>query len=124
MLLADFLFLVIVVYLAYRFIFNFLLPIVRATHQVRQQFRNMGGANDFGGGTRSSEDSGGSDAGGARPDAGARPSGGTRPDAGGAARPSGGARPDAGGAARPGSGGGKGSYKPPAEDYIDFEEVK
>jgi len=94
--------LAIVVYLAYRFIFNFLLPIVRATHQVRQQFRNMGESGGFGGGARSSEDLGGSGAGEAR--------------SGGAARPSGGARPD--------SGGGKGSYKPPAEDYIDFEEIK
>ena len=40
MLLADVLFLAIVVYLAYRFIFNFVLPIVRTTHHVRQQFRN------------------------------------------------------------------------------------
>jgi hypothetical protein len=90
MLLADILFLAIVVYLAYRFIFNFLLPIVRATHQVRQQFRNMGGSNGFGGGARSSEPT-------AAPDA----------------QP-GGARPS----------GSKGSYKPPAEDYIDFEEIK
>jgi hypothetical protein len=44
MLLADILFLTIVVYLAYRFIFNFLLPIVRATHQVRKQFRDMQGS--------------------------------------------------------------------------------
>jgi hypothetical protein len=50
MLLADILFLAIVVYLAYRFIFNFLLPIVRATHQVRQQFRDMRGSGDPGAG--------------------------------------------------------------------------
>ncbi|HEY6901162.1 MAG TPA: hypothetical protein VI233_10985 [Puia sp.] len=31
----------IVLYLLYRFIFNFLLPVVRTTRQVRQQFRNM-----------------------------------------------------------------------------------
>jgi hypothetical protein len=98
MLLADILFLAIVVYLAYRFIFNFLLPIVRATHQVRQQFRDMHG-------------SGGSEATGAT---GARPDGAPRSGAGGAGA----------GAGRPGSGGGKGSYKPPAEDYIDFEEIK
>jgi hypothetical protein len=55
MLVADFLFLVIVVYLAYRFIFNFLIPIVRATHQVRQQFRDARGSSrgpeNFGGPT-------------------------------------------------------------------------
>ncbi|HET6254389.1 MAG TPA: hypothetical protein VFE32_09955 [Puia sp.] len=101
MLLADLLFLVIVVYLAYRFVFNFLLPIVRATHQVRKQFRNMQGqSNDF---SRSN-------------DFGGQGNGGTRPGAGGA-------RPGSGGT-QPGAGGGKGSYKPPAEDYIDFEEVK
>jgi hypothetical protein len=85
MLLADVLFLVIVVYLAYRFIFNFLLPIVRATHHVRQQFRD-----NFGGASRGSE---GTSAAGARQ-----------------------------GSA--GSGGEKRSHKPPAEDYIDFEEIK
>jgi hypothetical protein len=72
--LADILFLVIVVYVLYRFVNNFLLPVVRATRQVRQQFRNMQGPAD-----------------------------------------------DPGGAPRPDS---KQSSKPPAEDYIDFEEVK
>jgi hypothetical protein len=92
MLLADILFLTIVVYLAYRFIFNFLLPIVRATHQVRKQFRNMQGS-------------------------GGAP-GGTPPGSGGASRSGGGPDTAANG------GGARGSYKPPAEDYIDFEEVK
>ena len=92
MLLADILFLTIVVYLAYRFIFNFLLPIVRATHQVRQQFRNARGP-------MSGDHSGSHDPGGTR-------------------------RGPQAGAARPGSGDGKRPYKPPAEDYIDFEEVK
>jgi len=92
MLLADILFLAIIVYLAYRFIFNFLLPIVRATHQVRKQFRDMQGS------------------GGA---AGGPPSG-----AGGAPAGSG------GGSGTAGNGAGKATYKPPAEDYIDFEEVK
>jgi hypothetical protein len=80
MLLADVLFLAIVVYLGYRFIFNFLLPIVRATHQVRQQFRNH-----FGGGAPGS----------GQPTTGTN---GTREE--------------------------KRTHKPPAEDYIDFEEVK
>jgi hypothetical protein len=39
--LADILFLAIVFYLLYRFIFNFLVPVARATRQVREQFRNM-----------------------------------------------------------------------------------
>ena len=45
----------IVVYLLYRFIVNFLVPVMRATRQVREQFRNMqdqanggGGAPDHG----------------------------------------------------------------------------
>jgi len=88
MLLADILFLAIIVYLAYRFIFNFLLPIVRATHQVRDM-QGSGGA------------------------AGGPPSG-----AGGAPAGSG------GGSGTAGNGAGKATYKPPAEDYIDFEEVK
>jgi hypothetical protein len=109
MFLADILFLAIVVYLAYRFIFNFLLPIVRATPQVRQQFRDMRGSGGAGPG-----------AGGARPGAG-----GARPGPGGAGTGPGGAQQGAAsGGTRSGSGGGKGTYKPPAEDYIDFEEVK
>jgi hypothetical protein len=39
--LSEILFLSIVLYLLYRFVFNFLLPVVRATRQVREQFRNM-----------------------------------------------------------------------------------
>lgn len=95
MLLADVLFLAIVVYLAYRFIFNFLFPIMRATHQVRQQFRDMRGQ----GSAPGSGDSGRTTPG----------SGGTMPGSGGS---------------QPGSAPGKGTYKPPAEDYIDFEEIK
>jgi hypothetical protein len=101
MLLADILFLTIVVYLAYRFIFNFLLPIVRATHQVRQQFRNMRGSGGSGGSPRGSSDAAASGAASA-----------SRPGSGG------------GGSRTAGNGSGKGTYKPPAEDYIDFEEVK
>ena len=103
MLLADILFLTIVVYLAYRFIFNFLLPIVRATHQVRQQFRDMRGS---GGSPRGSSDS--------------QASGTAASGAASASRPGSGG----GGSRTAGNGGGKGTYKPPAEDYIDFEEVK
>jgi hypothetical protein len=39
--LSEIFFLAIVLYLLYRFVFNFLLPVVRTTRQVRQQFRNM-----------------------------------------------------------------------------------
>lgn len=39
--LPEILFLGIVLYLLYRFVFNFCLPIVRTTRQVRQQFRNV-----------------------------------------------------------------------------------
>jgi hypothetical protein len=39
--LSEIFFLGIVLYLLYRFIFNFFLPIFRTTKQVRQQFRNM-----------------------------------------------------------------------------------
>jgi hypothetical protein len=99
MLLADVLFLAIVIYLAYRFIFNFLLPIVRTTHHVRRQFReNFGEPGNMGGSGYGSRRSG---------TQGSQPTG---------------ARNGAAGSST--SGGGKGSYKPPAEDYIDFEEVK
>jgi hypothetical protein len=89
MFLADVLFLVIVVYLAYRFIFNFLLPIVKATNHFRHQFRDVRSDGNFGGG--------------------ARPGSGNASDARQAAA---------------GPGGEKRSHKPPAEDYIDFEEIK
>lgn len=39
--LSEILFLVIIFVVLYRFFFNFLLPVVRTTRQVRQQFRNM-----------------------------------------------------------------------------------
>ena len=39
--LSEIFFLAIVLYLLYRFIFGFLVPVVRTTKQVRQQFRNM-----------------------------------------------------------------------------------
>ncbi len=79
--LSEIFFLAIVLYLLYRFVFNFLLPVVRTTKQVRQQFRNMqegvGGEQHFTTGEKVQQ----------------------KPQ-----RPSGG--------------------KPPAGDYIDFEEVK
>lgn len=39
--LSEILFLVIVFYLLYKFVFNFLVPVFRTTRHVRQQFRNM-----------------------------------------------------------------------------------
>jgi hypothetical protein len=39
--LAEIFLLVIVFYLLYRFVFNFLLPVVKTTRHVREQFRNM-----------------------------------------------------------------------------------
>ena len=39
--LSEILFLVIVFYLLYQFVFNFLVPVFRTTRHVRQQFRNM-----------------------------------------------------------------------------------
>ena len=39
--LPEILFIGIAAYVLYRFVFNFFLPIVRTTRQVRQQFRNV-----------------------------------------------------------------------------------
>lgn len=77
MLLADVLFLVIVVYLGYRFIFNFVLPILRTTHHVRKQFQHMRDAGAPGPGSPNNSQA-------------------TE----------------------------KRTQKPPADDYIDFEEIK
>jgi hypothetical protein len=41
MALSELFFLMIVLYLLYRFFANFLIPVVRTTRQVREQFRNM-----------------------------------------------------------------------------------
>jgi len=41
MALSEIFFLVIVLYLLYRFFVNFLIPVARTTRQVREQFRNM-----------------------------------------------------------------------------------
>jgi hypothetical protein len=89
--LSGIFFLAIVLYLLYRFVFNFLLPVVKTTRQVRQQFRNMqegmGEQQPFNG---SGERVNGS---GERVQSQQKQQ-----------RPSGG--------------------KPPAGDYIDFEEIK
>jgi hypothetical protein len=89
--LADILFLVIAVYVLYRFVNNFLLPVVRATRQVRQQFRNMQGPGNDPDGPQ-------------RPGASQGTFGADRSQRSQAAN--------------------QRSSKPPAEDYIDFEEVK
>jgi hypothetical protein len=39
--LAELFFLGIVFYLLYRFVFNFIVPVLRTTKHVREQFRNM-----------------------------------------------------------------------------------
>jgi hypothetical protein len=93
----------IVVYLLYRFIVNFLVPVMRATRQVRQQFRNM---QDQANGGSGPSDHGASHGGTSH----------------GSFQPGGGFRPGA--APRPGAGEKRSSGKPPAEDYIDFEEIK
>jgi hypothetical protein len=117
-------FMAIVVYLLYRFIVNFLVPVMRATRQVREQFRNM---QDQANGGSGPSDNGASPGGfgtgtGYRPGAGAGP--GFRPGAGFGT----GATPGSGSAAGTGPGARAGekrsSGKPPAEDYIDFEEIK
>jgi hypothetical protein len=87
--LSEIFFLVIVFYLLYQFVFNFLVPVFRTTRHVRQQFRNM--RDDMG-----QEGSGQQPAG---QHAHAQQTA-TRPNE----RHS--------------------STRGPAEDYIDFEEVK
>jgi hypothetical protein len=105
---SEILFLAVVVYILYRFIANFLLPVVRATRQVREQFRNMQG-NDQGGASPFT--------GGAGPFRGKQSSG----------------NPSGNPSGQPGQTGSTGSTstagkrpaaKPPADDYIDFEEIK
>jgi hypothetical protein len=86
---TEILFLAVVVYILYRFVANFLLPVVRATRQVREQFRNMQG-NDQGGASPFNGQSAGQTG----------PTGSTSASS---------KRPAA---------------KPPADDYIDFEEIK
>lgn len=79
--LAEIFLIVIVFYLLYRFVFNFLVPVVKTTRHVRQQFRNM------------------QDAGGQQPNGPQQP------------------QPKSWQERHT-------STKGPAEDYIDFEEIK
>jgi len=96
--LADILFLAIVLYLLYRFIFNFLVPVARATRQVREQFRNMQDPmHNNGSGAQSQRSYTNSSPYTASKGPDAAPKPGQRPG------PSG---------------------KAPAGDYIDFEEIK
>jgi len=97
--LSEIMFMAIVVYLLYRFIVNFLVPVMRTTRQVREQFRNM-----------QDQANGGNDA--AR--GGFRPGGDFQP----------GANFQKGAGRQPGAGEKRASAKPPADDYIDFEEIK
>ena len=76
----------IVVYLLYRFIVNFLVPVMRATRQVRQQFRNMQDQANGGGGPSDNGASPGGFGPGAGPGNGAS-RGGFRPGAGFGAAP-------------------------------------
>jgi hypothetical protein len=92
--LSEIFFLVIVFYLLYQFVFNFLVPVFRTTRHVRQQFRNM--RNDMG-----------------QEGAGQQPSG---------QQPSGQQAHAQQNASRPNER--HSSTRGPAEDYIDFEEVK
>lgn len=105
----------IVVYLLYRFIVNFLVPVMRATRQVREQFRNMHDqANGGSGPSHNGAPHGGASREGFRPGPGFRPGAGF-----GTAQGQG-----SGAAPRPGASEKRSSTKPPAEDYIDFEEIK
>ena len=108
--LSEIMFMAIVVYLLYRFIVNFLVPVMRATRQVRQQFRNMHDQANGGNGP-SGEDA---SRGGFRPGGGFQPGTGFGPGAG----------QRSGAAPGPGTGEKRSSAKPPADDYIDFEEIK
>jgi hypothetical protein len=90
--LSEIMFLAIVVYLLYRFIVNFLVPVMRTTRQVREQFRNMQDQANGGRGATGNDAS----------------RGGSGPGASTSARAS----------------EKRTSAKPPAEDYIDFEEIK
>jgi len=119
--LSEIMFMAIVVYLLYRFIVNFLVPVMRATWQVREQFRNMQDqANGGGGPSGDGASRGGAPHGGFGP--GYRPGAGSGAGFGTGAAPGQGS--NAGAAPRPGAGEKRSSGKPPAEDYIDFEEIK
>jgi hypothetical protein len=100
MMLGDLLILLIIGYVLYKFVSGFLLPVVRASRHVREQFRNMQESpNDFSGNDFSAR--GFSSRGFSSADASTQSPGSAKPES--APRRSG---------------------KPPAEDYIDFEEIK
>jgi hypothetical protein len=109
---SEILFLAVVLYILYRFIANFLLPVVRATRHVREQFRNMQG-NDQGG---ASPFTGAADPFRAKQASG-NPSGQTAGQAGRSPGQTGSTGPTNASGKRP-------ATKPPADDYIDFEEIK
>lgn len=112
--LADLLLLLIIGYILYKFVYGFLLPVMRASRQVREQFRNMPGAsNEFGDYGRANF--GGQQQGGGQQ----RPASDNRTSTGN--RTAGGYQ--SGGDNRT-SGGQRRASKPPADDYIDFEEIK
>ena len=108
---SEILFLAIVLYILYRFVANFLLPVVRATRQVREQFRNMQG-NDQGGASPFD--------GAADPFRAKQASDQSARSAGQAGRAPG----QAGSTGSTRTAGKRPAAKPPADDYIDFEEIK
>ena len=128
---SEILFLVVVLYILYRFVANFLLPVVRATRQVREQFRNMQG-NDQGSGSpftgaggpfRSNQSAGQADPSG-QPGRSAGQSGGAAGQTGPFAGQAGRAPGQTGSTGSTSAAGKRPAAKPPADEYIDFEEIK
>ena len=105
---SEILFLAVVLYILYRFVANFLLPVVRATRQVREQFRNMQG----------------NDQGGASPFTGAADPFRAKQSSGNPAGQAGRSPGQAGPTASTSASSKRPATKPPADDYIDFEEIK
>jgi len=105
---SEILFLAVVLYILYRFVANFLLPVVRATRQVREQFRNMQG----------------NDQGGASPFTGAADPFRAKQASGNPAGQAGRSPGQAGPTASTSASSKRPATKPPADDYIDFEEIK
>jgi hypothetical protein len=118
--LSEIMFMAIVVYLLYRFIVNFLVPVMRATRQVREQFRNMHDQANGGGSAGNDASRGGAPRGGFQPGAGF----GAAPGQGSGAGFKANAGSQQDGGRQPGAGQKRSSTKGPAEDYIDFEEIK
>ena len=116
---SEILFLAVVLYILYRFIANFLLPVVRATRQVREQFRNMQG-NDQGG---ASPFTGAADPFRAKQSSG-NPSGNPASQTGQSAGQAGRSPGQAGSTGSTSASSKRPATKPPADDYIDFEEIK